>query len=828
MLDQRTRHRSAVRWVTSAFGDIRFAFRHFARTPLATGTLVLVLAIGIGAHAAVFAFVQAVTTRPVAGIPANPSLVRIRGTEEHDTLSRDKYPRGLSYPELIDIEGHATEFASIAGWTVSAVTLAVDSGVAVHAGTAHFTMANLFRTLGIQVARGVELDSVAGGAMPTAVIGDQLWHELFAASENVIGRALRVNNTTVRIVGVAPPHFQGPVGPEGERAIWLRIDARQRILDAGEGALASRDSLLFNAVGRLGRGASLTDANQVVATTMQQSVGQITPVRGTFHRSGDVVLLRGSTTLPRFLSQDAFFIKYGASVALLILVLVCINVSALQVGAARARRQEIAIRISLGASRGRVVRQLLTESIVVAILGGTVGLALYVGLIHWFGATNGTLQLNPDFGTAIYTALFAAGTGVLFGLAPALHATTVAPGEVMKDGGRATSRRSRLQERFIVAQVALTQPCLLAIGIMLTQVVLPGVGARMPGVIGDHVVRLDPSWWTAGENWKESVPSVTKAMNRIRGAPGILAVSSLSRDRDVSPVSTLPEDPRSTSRRVVATRAEYRTIQPGYLAMLGVQVPDGREFTAADSLLVDEPVILSAEFAHRLFGTERAVGKRIELRLRRSPRGDHGIVVGVMEQRNMGSLPPLLDFAVLERGTNLVGSYLVRTVGPAEAAIPQIDGMLRAAAPRVAFAVHTLANIESAAIAQTFWIGSFALGCGLIALLLCSLGLYAIVALSVGHHRREIGIRMALGARPGQVVWIFLRRGLQLGTRGIVYGLPLSVAGFLVVAPLQAWRVSLLAGGGVGLIVLAIATIASWVPAHQAAAVQPTEAMRGS
>jgi predicted permease len=810
-----------LHWLSSILGDLHFAIRLFRRTPVATITLIAVLAIGIGAHGAIFAFAQAVTTRPVAGVPVNRPLVRIRGTEERDSASRDKYPRGLSYPELIDLAQHRERFNSVAGWSTAVVTVAADSLAAVHIGTVHFATENLFPTLGIHVAVGRDLtDADTLGA----VISDPLWHELFAAAPDVVGRALRVNNTTVQIVGVAPQHFQGPIGPEGERTLWLPVAARHAVIGGGADALASRDSTLFNAVAETATGVSLADANRTVVNVAASSLATTSPLPGVFHRSADVVALRGTTSLPVAWSENVFFTKYGATVALLILILVCINVSALQVGAARARRQEIAIRISLGASRGRIVRQLLTESIVIAVAGGGVGLALYVVLVHWLGAANSSLQLNPDIATIGYTVLIAAGTGIVFGLSPALHATRVPPGVVMKDAGGTTGARSRLQERFILAQVALTQPFLLAVVLMITQVVLPATGKGVAEPLGTHVMRIDLKWWTVGNAFKETVPRVGAALDEIRAIPGVQGVVGINGNRLRTSVAL--ETAGSPN-----VPAEYQTVQPGMMTLLDVPFREGRELVAADSMLADEAVIVTSRFAHQLFGNAPAIGKRLSLHVRGDASRPHGVIVGVIDPPKLGSLPELLDMAVLARGSNAssaeFGQYLVRTAGPAEGVIPQVTATLRAAAPRLATVTETLAQRDDAASARTFWTAAFAAACGVVVLLLCSLGLYAIVALSVGHHRREIGVRMALGARQGQVVWLFLQRGLRLGARGTAYGLPISLLALVLIAPMQVWQATLVAGLGVAALVLIVAIVASWIPAHRAAGVPPTEAMRG-
>jgi predicted permease len=831
-LQEQARDVRGGQWIETLLRDVRFAFRYFARTPLTAITLVLVLALGIGVNSALFSILQALMLRPAPAMPADDALVRIRGT----TFSRTAgslQSRGLSMLEIEDLATRTSTFKAVAAYATDELVFDASDGTDPRVVRGHFVTPNFFSTIGVRPVLGPGLPIGPTGDAPgrelAVVIGHRLWEQIGGDSA-AIGRVVRLNNVPVRIVGVAPPGFQGPVIESGNPVFWMLVAARAPLTRSTSHALASRDSALFDAVGRLTPGTRVEQANavvRVVATGWAPTQKQ--PDENVEH-SSDVVGLRGFTEVTNR-GEVALVIALVGTGGLLVLLVVCTNVSALLVGAAVARRREVAIRLSLGASRPRLIRQLLTETSLIALAGGALGLTLYWWIIRLVVWLVGDIPIGPDLGTVAFTAVAALGTGIVFGLSPALHATRLDVATALKSSGGGVSSRSRLQRGFIVAQIVLTQPLLVGIAMVIGVVTGEATG-HVRNALNEQIIHVQFGMYGGAGSRAERVGRVAEVMERVGGLPGVEQVIPQAAAFDIGDWRVHRADRGSGPRAQETVTAHLEGAAPGYFAFQNIRMARGRDLVAADTAGKEMAVVIDSDLARGFWGGEDPIGKRLEMTSRRYKEEQRAaVVVGVFDTTSA-------PFRGAGRVYTADGSrwrkdvYLVRTRGPGAIVIPAIRQLTRTELPDVPIygnGVATLAQLDLIERSEVMQISAGATAGGLVALLLASIGLYGVVALAVRQRHREIGVRVALGARPQQVIGMFFLSGVRLSMVGIVLGLPLSVLALYLLASQFAESMPLnmpIVGLAIALTVVAVASLASWIPARRAAVVDPLVAMR--
>jgi predicted permease len=849
-----TQHRETLRparWIDSVTADIRFAFRLFARKPLSSVTIVLVLALGIAGYAAVFGLLQSATLRPPPGVPDSVPLVRLRGmARQWDQPSWS--PMRFSYPALREMSELRTIFSAATAWTESDV-VADMPGVLDHAkASVQFVTNGYFSIIGVRPAQGSALPMAGPDASAesqlVAVISDAMWEDAFGRKD-VMNRTVMVNGVGVRIIGVAPPRFGGVLTHDRDNRLtmWLPLATRAAILTASSvansstaDALSSADSTLFEAVGRLQPGVSTEQATAAVRVVAMHAFSQMAPARTAASRTArlvydaDVARLRGwvvagGGALGISVNDPlaGFLATLGTLVTLLLLV-VCANVASLVVSASVGRRQEIAVRLSLGASRARVIRQLLTESIVLATFGGVLGLAAYWGVIVALSQVPDAAFFAPDLGTVAFTLCVALGTGILCGLAPALHATRAGVATALKDTNMGATRRSRLQHTFVVAQVMLTQPLLLVVG-LIVGMLLSELRRPLPDGISDHVLRLAVDVESAPGSFAEHRAAVDRLVLRIRETPGVVSVLPEPANLGNAMLAVRAEDRGSVARAGNPVVSLMKAVTPGYFDMIGVPLVRGSDVKSSSD--TSRTIIIGSDLARRWWGDADPIGRRlIQFARPEMPMRDL-VVSGVYDSRYIDKGNSSSTFRAV---TNMsAGAYLIRTAVPASELVSPLRAIAREELPSAPIPpLLTLAQIETEYMRNQRALQGGVGACGALVLLLSSIGLYGAVALSVGQRRREIGIRMALGARAGQVVALFYAKGVRLGIIGLVLGLPVSVAASYVLisegdrGQIDTAPSRVLVGGIIALAVLVVASIATLIPAMRAARVNPVTALR--
>ena len=812
----------------SLSADIRFAFRHFSRTPITAITLILVLTLGIGVSSVVFSVLQAFILRAPPAVAVDESLVRLRGTVL--VRSRGRLgPREFSGPELNALARHTETFASVAAWSEAPLMLDTSDGGNPRARRGHFVTPNYFATLGVRPVFGPGLPAVrtddAPGAELVVMIGHALW-ERWGADSTVIGRVVRINGIPVRVVGVAPKRFQGPIANPDEGAqLWMPLDARAQLVRSTAYALRSRDSTLLQAVARLTPNTTRERATSVARVVSAAWVPTDPRMaRDAVEYSTHVAPLSGAGDL-----DVAYVLGFTLALAgaLLLLAITCTNVSALLVGAGVARRREIAIRLSLGASRTRLVRQLVTETSLIAIAGGALGLATYWAIFEWFNWRYGDDGLGPDWVTVAFTAVLALGTGIVFGLSPALHATRIDVSDALKNAGAGATTHSRLQRIFIVAQICLTQPLLIGLVMVISIArlefgTLPADDPLAP--------RLTEIYFNAGGNGNTGSPNAThqrirEVMDRVATLPGVERVMP-EPGRSGAEVRVPAGERGSGARAGDVVRAQVDFAPPGYFAFREVPLIRGRDIIADDTAGREIPVVIGNDLARAVWGSTDPIGKRLEMWS-----GSSGVVVGLFDTSHVAVGGANRVFTA-HGGGWWKSMYLIRTRGPGTSIIPSVRQIVHSTIPDIQiYGIATLEQKAQEGRQDVMVISSAAAGGGLLALLLASIGLYGVIALAVRQRYREIGIRVALGARPQQVITMFFASGLRLSVLGIGMGLPLSIAAVHLLMSNIAVRyldARWLVGGGivVAALVVAVASLATWIPARRAAGVDPMIAIR--
>jgi predicted permease len=528
-------------------------------------------------------------------------------------------------------------------------------------------------------------------------------------------------------------------------------------------------------------------------------------------------------------------------IPVIILLITCTNASALLTGLGLARRHEIAVRLALGAPRRRIVRQLVTESVLLALTAAALAAGVIAILLRIFEASIPDIQPVLTWRVTTFSFGLALLTGILFGTSPAVHATRVGVSDVLKDAGAVVARRSRLQAGLVVAQIALTQPALLAMGTLILEMVADY--REIPSsLFADRIMEVrfntNPRYGSMDQN-REAALRTLQA--RLAALPGVVGVTPqgthhldvLARD-DVFEIAVHPADRAAGvgESGVLNNTLPLRVhvAPPGYFPLRGIPVVRGRDFDSAGR---DEAgtVIIGAELARQLWGTADPIGRRFTSTGLHSRRAGTFSVTGVVDEARSGLRSgPTDDYRIFVPDVQITGHFLLRTEGPAQPMIPTVRAVANSEAPVVpVIGVTTLDAIEASQRRSVLRTIAAIVGAGALALSLSAIGLYATVAFAVGQRAREIGARAALGATRTQIVWAFLSRGLRLSLIGLIIGLTLSIVVTRLITAVQGQEApaGLLAlAAVVAFVELGVALVATWIAARRAALVDPLEALR--
>jgi predicted permease len=805
--------------------DLRFGARMLMKNPGFTLIAVVTLALGIGANTAIFSMVNALLLRPPAGVEQAEQLVSV--TWEDSGL-------GPSYPDYIDYRDRNTTFAGLA--IFGPTTLHLGLGGETERIPAALVSGNYFTALGVKASRGRTLitdDDTAPGANPLAVIGDGLWRRRFNADPNVVGKTVRLNGYPFTVIGVASPEF---IGVETGRATdaWIPISMAAQADPTSAGSPHTRVARgWLRAFGRLKPNVSLEQAQAELS-------GIALELERTFPDTNKGVGIRLIPHLglgPAQRNDARAFTSLLAAVAALVLLIACANVANLLLARGQRRQKEIGVRLALGATRLRLIRQLLAESLLLSLLGGALGAFVAFWLsgplknFVAFGRENyHALDLSLDTRALSFTFLIAVVTGLLFGLIPALQAAKTELTPVLKDAARSGRGKLRinLNGLLVIGQIALSLVALIAAGLFVRT--LQKAQSVHPGFNADHVVTASFDVGKHGYSESEGRQFYRQIIERVEALPGVSSASL---------AHTAPFTDRTWNTRVRAQsqtdaaplQVDYNVVAPRYFATLEIPFISGRDFHAADEAQTPGVVILNETLARRLFPGENPIGKRIIRYIRSEPKFSLevvGVVKDARYQRLTEQQRPQMYLPSPQQYRSVMTLHVrtEREPGESLAAIRRearsLDGNLPV------FNAGLLAEHLRASLAPqrgvVALIGTF----GLLALTLASVGLYGVMAYSVSQRAREIGVRMALGAQTGDVLKLILRQGMALALIGVVIGLIASLTLTRLTKTLL-FGVSAtdpLTFVGVAMLLIMVAALACWIPARRATKVDPLVALR--
>jgi len=819
--------------------DIRYALRLLVKSPGFTAAAVLSLALGIGANTAIFSLIDAVMLKTLP-VPAPEQLVILGpGDDRGVSISTNPITNKFSYPRYRNLRNENTTLASLAAIGSSDYTVYVkqDSGPR-RTASVRMVSGNYFSTLRVSAAIGRVLnpeDDQDPGAHPVVVLSDRHWRTRFASDPDVVNSEMLLNDLRYTIIGVAPRWFEGERrGDDAE--MWVPLAMQAQIM-RDEPWFERPNHSYMNLLGRLGPGVTIERADAELATLWQRIVvaeeGEgLTQERR--DRLAEAVLTvrpgaQGYDSLTRFRDPLTLLMAIVA----LVLLIACANVANLLLGRATARQKEIGVRVALGAGRARLLRQLLTESLILAGLGAAVGLVFASWcrtlLVSVITSNPGTLavSLETDWRVIGFTALVAVITGVLFGLFPAARASRTDLVSSLKVNNRGLVEGGRFgpQRALVVAQTALSLVLLVGAGLFLRSLdslLQADTGFRTESLFA---LRIDPRG--AGYVQDETSQLYRRILETVQALPGVSE-------------ATVAVDPLVTGSRYMQSididgyefadgednDSGFFWVAAGYFKVVGTPIIKGRPFGGTDVQGGAPVAIVNETLANRFFGDREAIGGRIRF-------GNGAFeIVGVAKNAKHYSLTEPerpLTYLSVEQNPKFLRSVMVRAEGEPESVMAATQRAIEQSEPNLPIRgaetieqrIYNNVRMDRAIASLT---GAFAL----LALILASLGLFGVMSYAVNRRINELGLRMALGAQRRDLLWLVLREAMILVCAGAVVGWVGSFAGGRLIAGLlhEVSTVDPLALGGATLGLLSVGALAGLAPALKASRLDPLAALR--
>ncbi len=811
--------------------DLRYAARMLLRQPVFTIIAVLTLALGIGANTAIFSIIDAALLHSLP-YPDSDHLVRLWAHAPQrlrkGSAELDQAPVGLSLYETI--RDGQTSFEGLSAFTWAGFTL-TGRGDPAQTNAAHVS-GPFFQTLGVKMAHGRDFlpSEDQPGGPKVVILSHPFWQKHFGGDPSLVGRTITLDDTPYTVVGILSDKLAQPLS---RVEVWV-----PRVVDLSSipAAMVRQGSGFLVLTARLKPGVTMANA-QAEVNVLHARYAQAFP--GHVDTTGEVRVIPYQEEIVG--QARPTFYTLAAAVGCVLLI-ACVNVANLLLARLAGRRKEIAVRAALGASRGRLLRQFLTESLLLALLAGALGTLLAVWSVDFVRTIDRhTLpradEVHISVGTLLFTLAVSAGTGLLLGVVPALRAAGGNAGEALQQAGTrgavgGGARQGRAQAAMLVAQVALSLVLLAATGLLITslwKLQKTPVGFDPPGVLTTGL-NLPPARYGQAAQQADFTERLIERLNAIPGVKSSAAGTGLPLEGSngfmfyaVIGQPIPPVDKRSATR--------YDCVTPGYFPTLGVAIKEGRNFDARDRADSPPVVIISDTMARNLFPGESAVGKKLLCTVANPTETEIVGVTADVRSVNLAEAAPEEMFFAWRQRPQPYMNVIVRAENPAQAL-----GL----ATVVSAAVHeldrdepvgeyeTMDTVVARSTANRRLMSSLLAAFAGLALVLAAIGIYGVAAYGVAQRTREIGIRMALGADKGDVFRLVIGGGMKLVAAGVVLGL-------LVAFGLTRLLSSLLYGvgasdpvtfGGVIVVLGAVAFLANYLPARRATRIDPMAALR--
>jgi putative ABC transport system permease protein len=810
--------------------DLRYGIRMLFKNPFVTAVAVLSLALGIGANSTIFSLVNAVLLKP---LPAErpDRLVRL-----HSILPDGSRSLQISYPNYIDYRDQNQVFSGLVAVSLTAFTLGADGQTDQILGET--VSGNYFTVLGIRAAPGRVFmpEEDRPGGHPVAVVSHGLWQRRFAADPALVGKIVDLNGDSFTVVGLASKEFTGTFAGA---VVDVWVPMMQTSAMRGSGALTDRNKASLQAIGRLRDEVNMDQAQAGMSTLVRQ-IEQAYPDAD---KGGGITLVEATLLHGSLRSAASGFFGIVMALVALVLLIACANIANLLLARAMGRRREIATRLAMGASRFRIIRQFITESLIVTLLGGAVGILIAT----WVSAL--LMRFNPipfvplrfdlsvDSRVLLFTLLISLLIGLLLGLAPALQASKPDLVPALKDDSGTvcgSQRRSRLFSMFVIAQVAMSLALLFSAGLFLQS--LRNASSLDPGFDPKNALAMDIDLDSKGLSNEQGLQFYRSLVERIR---------SLPEARSVTLANLAPLDIATQKRGVIieghepppgqpALRLSFNRVDIAYFQTLGIPLVSGRDFNDRDKAGSAGVVIINENMAKRFWPGVDPIGKQFvlaseakqdapEMRLE---------VIGVakdVKYRTLGEeAQPHMYLPFLQHYDPSM-ALLVKTAGDPAAMIGTVQREVQKQDAEVqGFFARTLIQHMAFSLMPARLAAALLAVFGLLALLLATVGIYGTISYAVSQRTHEIGLRMALGAQRSDILKLILGHGLAMTLIGIAVGVGASFA-------LARLLSSLLFGvsptdpltiAGVALLLSAVGLLACYIPARRATRIDPMVALR--
>ena len=805
--------------LSSILQDLRFALRGVRRSPAFALTVFAILGIGIGSSVAVFSVVNGVLLKPLP-YPEPDRLVRLENLAPAQSVSE---------PEFVDYKREVKSIQYLAAYNVFAATLASDDAEPERLSAATVSE-DFFSVLGSRMwlGRPFSAEENRRGGPFAVVLSHAFWTRRFGSDSSIIGRQIMLNERNRTVVGVMAP---GVSFPDREISLWQPMRLNYD-------TLWTRNNHYLQLIGRLRSGASIDQA-RLESTELARRMTRDFPA---VYDANEPLIATVNPLSSVMVAESRPYLVTLFSAVTLVLMIACVNVANLMLARGETRRREVAIRTAMGASRFRVMRQALTESLLLALVGGAAGVGVAIVTVSAVRTLiPASVPRAGDVSVDLVVLLFASGltvvTGVLCGVVPAFRVARDDASDALREGGRSAGSglgRGRVRQALVVSEIALAVVTLTGAGLMmrsLWNMQAIDLGFRPGNILA---VQISPP---ARYVDQRAVQLHEGIMSRIRALPGVEAVAAVedlpitddnsiwSINIDGGPIESVADAPAAMPQKVT----------PGYFELMHVPLLRGRTFTEADRADAPLVAVVNETMAREMWPGTDAIGRTVGMLNEQMPQAT---VVGVVKDvRSSGFLtdpPPTMYFTIAQ--AQQIAYYvptqiwhLARTTGDPRSIAAQVRSIVREMEPSTPVAkLQTMTEAVSTSVAPRRFTSVLLAGFAAVALILAGFGIYSVIAYSVSQRRSEMGIRMALGASREQVTGQVLGEGLRTGVVGAAAGILLALATTrflrsMVVGVSPMDPATLLA---VATALLLVALVASWLPARRASGVDPASAMR--